>query len=62
LGLQKTRFEIRKKDEEMLRASMYFSYGRDARSDVCSKTTFNAVLAGERSLTTRFPVWPGYER
>ena len=46
----------------MLKATMYFSYGRDARSGLNSKTTFDAILAGERSSTTRFPAWPGYER
>ena len=46
----------------MLKATMYFSYRRDARSGLNSKTTFDAILAGERSSTTRFPAWPGYER
>jgi hypothetical protein len=46
----------------MLKATMYFSYGRDARSGLKSTTTFDAILAGERSSTTRFPSWPGYER
>jgi hypothetical protein len=46
----------------MLKATMYFSYGRDARSSLKSKTTFDAILAGERSSTTRFPSWPGYQR
>jgi hypothetical protein len=46
----------------MLKAMMYFSYGCDARLGLNSKTTFDAILAGERSSTTRFPSWPGYER
>jgi hypothetical protein len=46
----------------MLKATMYFTYGRDIRSSLKSKTTFDAVLAGERSSTTRFPSWLGYER
>lgn len=45
-----------------LRASMYFAYGRDRRNGVRSATTFEAILAGERTSTTRFPVWPGHER
>src|SRR3990170_751222 len=46
----------------MLKATMYFSYGRDARSGLNLKTTFDAILASERNSTTRFPSWPGYER
>lgn len=46
----------------MLKASMYFAYGRDARTGLQSKTTFEAILAGERTSTTRFAVWPGSER
>jgi hypothetical protein len=46
----------------MIRASMYFAFGRDARPGLRSRTTFEAILAGERTSTTRFPAWPGYER
>ncbi|WP_152568965.1 hypothetical protein [Microvirga sp. BSC39] len=46
----------------MLKVTMHFSYGRDAWSGLNSKATFDAILAGERSSTTRFPSWPGYER
>ena len=45
-----------------LTATMYFAYGRDARRGVASKTTFEAILAGERTSTTRFPSWPGHAR
>ncbi|PZR84462.1 MAG: hypothetical protein DI537_32855 [Stutzerimonas stutzeri] len=46
----------------MLKASMYFAYGRDARAGLSSKTTFQAILAGERTSTTRFAAWPGSDR
>jgi len=39
----------------MLKAAMYFSYGRGARSGLNSKTPFDTILAGERTSTTRFP-------
>lgn len=45
-----------------IKASMYFAYGRDARPEIRSRTTFDAILAGERTSTTRFPAWPGYQR
>lgn len=45
-----------------IKASMYFAYGRDAREGIRSRTTFDAILAGERTSTTRFPAWPGYQR
>lgn len=45
-----------------IKATMYFAYGRNARTEIRSKTTFQAILAGERTSTTRFPSWPGYER
>src|SRR3546814_13639370 len=41
---------------------MYFSYGRDRREGVSSASTFDAILAGERTSTTRFPAWGGYSR
>ncbi len=46
----------------MIKASMYFAYGRDARPGLTSATTFEAILRGERTSTTRFPAWPGHER
>lgn len=46
----------------MIKASMYFSYGRDGRNGIVSRTTFEAILAGERTSTTRFPAWPGHSR
>jgi len=39
-------------------ATMYFSYGWEARPDVKSQTTFDAILDGERTSTTRFDSWP----
>lgn len=43
-------------------ATMYFSYGRDRRPGVQSSSTFEAILAGERTSTTRFDSWQGSER
>jgi hypothetical protein len=34
-------------------ATMYFRYGRRARPGIVAKTTFDAVLSGERTATTR---------
>tara|TARA_B100000929_G_scaffold267890_1_gene236409 strand:- start:129 stop:1697 length:1569 start_codon:yes stop_codon:yes gene_type:complete len=44
------------------KGSMYFSYGWEARPDVKSQTTFDAILDGERTSTTRFDKWKGSER
>lgn len=44
----------------MLLGSMYFEYGNQARSSVLTPSTFDAVVAGFRTSTTRFPAWPGY--
>src|SRR3546814_17593324 len=41
---------------------MYFKYGRDRRAGVSSESTFDAIVAGERTSTTRFPAWGGYKR
>lgn len=48
--------------EPTLRASMYFAYQGQKRPEVGSDTTFDAIKAGERTSTTRFPEWPGYDR
>lgn len=48
--------------EPAFKSSMYFSFGRDRREGVSSETTFEAILAGERTSTTRFPSWGGYSR
>lgn len=45
-----------------IKASMYFAFGRSKREGVSSTTTFDAILAGERTSTTRFPAWGGYSR
>lgn len=45
-----------------IKASMYFSFGRSRREGVRSATTFAAILAGERTSTTRFASWPGHAR
>lgn len=48
--------------EPRMKATMYFAYGRDARAGIKSRTTFDAILAGERTSTTRFACWQGYQR
>lgn len=44
----------------MLKSGMYFAFNGDKRHDVASNTTFKAILAGERTSTTRFSVWPQF--
>jgi hypothetical protein len=44
-----------------IEAGLWFSYGSAKRPGVTSRTTFDAVLAGERNSTTRFAAWPGHE-
>ena len=48
--------------EPQMRASMYFSYGRDRRPGVEAASTFEAILSGERTSTTRFDSWNGSDR
>lgn len=50
-----------KSSEPQFRASMYFSYGRSRRPGVESESTFDAIVAGERTSTTRFPQWGNYD-
>jgi len=38
-------------------AGLWFRYGRQKRPGVTAASTFEAVLAGERSSTTRFLCW-----
>lgn len=45
-----------------LEATMYFAYGRDARPGFTPKSTFEAILEGQRTSTTRFKAWGGMER
>lgn len=45
-----------------MEATMYFHYGKDKRPDFRSTTTFDAIVAGERTSTTRFMTWQGYNR
>ena len=40
---------------------MYFAYGWEARPDISSQTTFDAILEGERTSTTRYDEWRGSE-
>jgi hypothetical protein len=46
----------------MLQASMYFAYAGKQRPGIRARTTFEAILLGERTGTTRFPCWPGHAR
>jgi hypothetical protein len=47
--------------EVAIEAGLWFSYGRAKRFDVTARTTFDAVLLGERRSTTRFARWPGHK-
>ena len=46
----------------VMHATMYFKYGKDRRPGVTATSTFEAILRGERTSTTRFDVWPGSDR
>lgn len=48
--------------EPTLKASMYFKYGNDRREGFTSESTFDAILAGERTSTTRYKEWGPTER
>lgn len=43
-------------------ATMYFRYGQQKRPGVVADTTFDAILNGERTSTTRFDTWKGSEK
>lgn len=45
-----------------MEAGLWFRYGRQKRAGVTAESTFEAVLRGERTSTTRFARWPGHER
>lgn len=49
-------------DDIRLSATMYFRYGSKKRPGVKSETTFDAILAGERTSTTRFAGWSSSTR
>jgi alkylated DNA repair dioxygenase AlkB len=42
------------KDSENFSGQMTFAYDKNKRSDIKSTTTFDAILAGERTATTRY--------
>lgn len=46
----------------VLEAGMYFSFNGRQRPEVAAQTTFDAILSGDRTATTRFDTWPGTER
>jgi hypothetical protein len=56
------KYEIDNTTPVKLSASMYFAYSGESRPEIASKTTFDAILDGERSSTTRFPQWGGIQR
>ena len=56
------RYPIDERTPVKEKASMYFSFGWEARPDVKSSTTFDAILEGERTSTTRFDKWKGSDR
>lgn len=45
-----------------IKASMYFNFGGQKREGIESASTFDAINAGERTSTTRFPAWGSLER
>ena len=48
-------------DDTAIEAGLWFPYGRAKRAGITAKTTFDAVLLGERTSTTRFARWPGHD-
>jgi hypothetical protein len=44
-----------------IEAGLWFRYGGQRRGGVVSDSTFDAVLCGERTSTTRFERWPGHD-
>lgn len=48
--------------EPSIKASMYFNFGAQKRDGVESASTFDAINAGERTSTTRFPAWGALDR
>ncbi len=53
-------YELVSDDEPSIgEATMYMSYGDDKRDDVTSETTFDAIINGERTATTRLESWKG---
>ncbi len=46
----------------VLEATMTFRFGGAKRPEITAATTFDAILAGERTATTRFASWQGSER
>lgn len=48
--------------EPSMKASMYFRYGNSRREGFTADTTFDAILKGERTSTTRYKEWGALER
>lgn len=58
----RSRSEEAELPEPSLKASMYFKYGNSRREGFKSETTFDAILEGERTSTTRYKEWGPLER
>ena len=56
-NIEDARYPVNEKTPVVKEASMYFSFGWRGRQDVKSETTFDAILEGERTSTTRFDKW-----
>lgn len=54
--------ELHRGQKPVLVSSMYFAFDGKQRPDVTAKTTFDAILLGQRSSTTRFRKWPGSDK
>lgn len=58
-AIQRDALEI---PEPSMKASMYFKYGNSRREGFTAETTFDAILKGERTSTTRYKEWGALER
>lgn len=52
-GIKPTPTTVEKPTNKLI-GKMSFTYGNDKRSDVTATTTFDAILSGERTATTRY--------
>ena len=54
----KGRYPFDENTQVAMPATMYFKYGAHARPGIKSASTFDAILDGERTSTTRYDEWP----
>ncbi len=54
--------DLHRGQKPVLVSSMYFSYDGHQRAGVTAKTTFDAILLGQRTSTTRFRKWGGTDK